>query len=117
MKVTFPEITGNVTFNYNVGPVGLQLQGRYISGDKLRRTWVEGVDVDDNYVASSTWWNSTVRYNGELNNGATWNVGLNVLNIFDRDPPIIAGSLGNQGASNQYDVYGRRYNLSLNVNF
>ena len=116
-QYTLPEITGNVTFNYNVGPVGLQLQGRYISGDKLRRTWVEGVDVDDNYVASSTWWNSTVRYNGELNNGATWNVGLNVLNIFDRDPPIIAGSLGNQGASNQYDVYGRRYNLSLNVNF
>ncbi|MDC1528657.1 TonB-dependent receptor plug domain-containing protein [Gammaproteobacteria bacterium] len=116
-QYTLPEITGNITANYSVGPVSFQLQGRHITGDKLRRTWVEGVDVDDNWVSSSTWWNGTLRYSSELNNGGTWNLGLSVLNLFDKSPPIIAGSLGNQGASNAYDVFGRRYNLSLNIQF
>jgi outer membrane receptor protein involved in Fe transport len=78
---------------------------------------VEGVGVDDNWVSSSTWWNGTVRYTSELNNGGNWNVGVSVLNLFDKHAPIVAGSLGNQGVSNQYDFYGRRYNLSLNLEF
>ena len=93
------------------------MQGRHITGGKLRRTWTEGVDVDYNWVSSSTWWNSTARYSSELSNGTTWNVGFNILNIFDKAPPFVPGTDGNQGASNQYDVYGRRYNLSLNMEF
>ena len=116
-QYTLPDITGNITANYSVGPLSLQLQGRHVDGGKRDRRWVEGVDVDRNYVASSTWWNGTVRYNGELSSGATWNVGLNVLNLFDRAPPLVAGNLGNQIVSNTYDVFGRRYNLSLNMNF
>jgi len=116
-QYTTPKLTGNITATYSLGPWGFQLQGRHISGDKLRRTWTEGVDVDDNYVASSNWWNSTVSYGGELNNGGTWNLGFNVLNLFDTAPPIAASGTGDQGVSNQYDVYGRRYNLSLNINF
>lgn len=110
-QYTLPDTTGNVTFAYSVGPWSLQMQGRHITGGKLRRTWTEGVDVDYNWVSSSTWWNSTVRYSSELSNGTTWNVGFNVLNIFDKAPPLVPGTDGNQGASNQYDVYGRRYNL------
>ena len=116
-QYTLPEITGNITGNYSVGPLSFQLQGRYISGDKLNRSWVEGVDVDRNWVNSSTWWNATVRYNGEFASGATWNVGLNVLNLTDKAPPIIPGTAGYQFASNTYDVFGRRYNLSLNMQF
>jgi outer membrane receptor protein involved in Fe transport len=97
--------------------LSFQLQGRYISGDKLNRSWVEGVDVDRNWVNSSTWWNATVRYNGEFASGATWNVGLNVLNLTDKAPPMIPGTAGYQSVSNTYDVFGRRYNLSLNMQF
>ena len=114
---TLPEMTANITAAYGIGPVTFQLQGRHISGDKLNRNWVEGVDVDDNYVNSMNWWNGTVRYSSELNSGASWNFGFNVLNLFDTAPPIVASGTGDQGVNNQYDVYGRRYNLSLNLQF
>ena len=116
-QYTMPEITANITGTYTYGPWSFQLQGRHISGEKLNRNWVEGVDVDRNWVNSSTWWNGTLRYSSELPNGATWNIGLNVLNMFDTAPPIIPQTTGDQGVSDQYDEYGRRYNLSLNLQF
>jgi outer membrane receptor protein involved in Fe transport len=116
-QYTLPELNGTVTSTYSLGPWALQLQARFVSGDKLNRNCTEGVEVDDNYVASSTWWNGTVTYSSELSSGATWNLGFNVLNLFDTAPPIVASASGNQGVSNQYDVYGRRYNLTLNMNF
>lgn len=114
---SLPRLTANITATYGIGPWSFQLQGRHISGDKLNRTWVEGIDVDDNYVASANWWNGTLRYSSELSSGATWDVGFNVLNLLDTAPPVVASSSGNQDVNNQYDVYGRRYNLSLNMNF
>lgn len=120
-QYTMPSLTFNVTGTYNLGPWSFQLQGRHISSEKLDRTWVEGVDVDDNKVSSSTWWNSTVRYGDEMNNGTRWSVGFNILNIFDSNPPMIPSASGDQNAgfstSNQYDIYGRRYNLSMNLEF
>ncbi|MDA9908954.1 TonB-dependent receptor plug domain-containing protein [Gammaproteobacteria bacterium] len=116
-QYTLPDTTGNVTFAYSVGPLSLQMQGRHITGGKLRRNWTEGVDVDYNWVSSSTWWNGTVRYSSELSNGTSWNLGFNILNMFDKAPPLVPGNDGGQGVSNQYDVFGRRYNLSLNMEF
>jgi iron complex outermembrane receptor protein len=116
-QYTTPSLTGNITTTYSIGPWSFQLQGRHVSGEKLNRNWVEGRDVDDNYVASSTWWNSTVTYGGELSSGGTWNLGFNVLNVLDTAPPIVASGTGDQNVANQYDTYGRRYNLTLNVNF
>jgi outer membrane receptor protein involved in Fe transport len=114
---TLPDVSANVTTTYGLGRWSFQLQGRFEDGGKLVRTWVEGVDVDDNSVPSSTWWNGSVRYRGQRTGGATWDVGLAVQNLFDRDPPITpGGTAGAQGLlSNQYDVFGRRYNLSFNI--
>jgi hypothetical protein len=43
-----------------------------------------------------------------------------LTNLFDRDPPIIAG-FGTRGGSqtvhNDYEIFGRMYQLSLNMNF
>ncbi|MGA0805915.1 MAG: hypothetical protein ACO3PV_05280, partial [Pseudohongiellaceae bacterium] len=116
-QYTMPRLTGNITSTYSIGPWSLQLQARHISGEKMNRNWTEGVEVDDNYVASSTWWNSTITYRSELNNGGNWSLAFNVLNLFDTAPPIVASGTGDQNVLNQYDVYGRRYNLTLNVNF
>jgi len=116
-QYTMPELTANITGTYSLGPWSLQLQGRHISSENRNRTWVEGVDVDSNKVPSSTWWNGTLRYSSELQNGGSWNVGFNVLNMFDKNPPIIPSSTGSQGVANQYDIFGRRYNLSLNLQF
>ncbi|MGP1666703.1 MAG: hypothetical protein ACTS5I_12480 [Rhodanobacter sp.] len=115
-----PKWTANVTTNYSIGPLALQLQMRHIDASIVNTTWTEGVEVDDNTVASSTWFNGQVGYNGETANGSAWNVSLNVQNLFDRNPPIIAsyGSRGgSQTVSDNYDTLGRRYQLSVNYNF
>ncbi|MDR0781347.1 MAG: TonB-dependent receptor, partial [Pseudomonadales bacterium] len=115
-----PTFTGNLTATYGVGPWGFQLQGRYIIGGKLNRLYVEGIQVDKNWLPSVTTWNGQINYRGEFASGATWMAGLAVQNLFDRNPPIIlsTATTGAQGTiSNQYDAYGRRYNVSLNVNF
>jgi outer membrane receptor protein involved in Fe transport len=113
---TFPENTGNLTANYNIGPWSLQWQQRFIDEVLITSTWVEGVDIDDNTVPFFSWTNARIGYRGEMNNGATWNLGFNVNNLFDKNPPIFASSRG-QSTSNSWDVYGRRYQLSLNMTF
>ncbi|MDT8397692.1 MAG: TonB-dependent receptor, partial [Pseudomonadales bacterium] len=115
-----PEWTGNITTTYGVGPYSFQLQGRFIDSTIINARWVEGVDVDDNSISSMTWWNGQIAYNGETSNGGAWNVALNIQNLFDREPPI-QPSFGTRGGaqttSANYDTFGRRYNLSFNLNF
>ena len=112
----YPEWTGNVSLNYAVGPWSLQWQQRFIDEVKLVTTWVEGVDVDDNTVPFYSWTNARFGYSGEMSNGGTWNVGLNVNNLFDKNPAIFPSSRG-QSLSGGYDEFGRRYQLSLNMTF
>jgi hypothetical protein len=116
---SLPDLTANITTTYGFGPWSVSLQGRFIDSGELNRTWIEGVHVDDNMVASSTWWNGTLRYRGETGSGSNWDVGLSVQNLFDTHIPIIpGGTSGAQvGFANQYDIYGRRYNLSYNMTF
>jgi len=105
-----PKLTSNLTATYGIDNWSVQLQARYIDSVLRNRTWVEGIDVDNNTVASMTWFNGRISYNGELESGGAWSLAFNVQNLFDREPPIFAGG-GN------YDDYGRRYNLSLNLNW
>ncbi len=116
-QYTLPELKANITTTYSYGPWSATLQTIHLSGGKRDRNWIEGRDVDDNYVESSSWWNGTLRFSSELSSGATWDVGFNVLNLFDTAPPVIASASGNQSVGAQYEEYGRRYNLSLNMNF
>lgn len=115
-----PDVTASITATYGLGPWSLQWQERFIESVKLVNTWVEGVDVDDNSIASAAWTNLRFAYDGELDNGGSWTVSLNVQNLFDRNPPIIAGSntrFGSQSADNTYDVLGRRFQIGFNLNF
>jgi iron complex outermembrane receptor protein len=115
-----PKWTANITTNYSVGPMSFQLQMRHVDSSIMNTRWVEGVDVDDNSVPSSTWFNGQIGYNGETANGASWTVGFNVQNILDRTPPIIASFSsrgGSQNINDSFDVFGRRYALNVNYNF
>ncbi|MDR2213156.1 MAG: TonB-dependent receptor [Pseudomonadales bacterium] len=108
-----PKLTGNFTATYGIGNYSFQLQAQYV--DSVFRdgngVWVEGIQVDDNTVASMTWFNGRIGYNGELDNGGAWSLGLNVQNILNRDPPLFGGG------NNTYDQYGRRYNLNVNFSW
>jgi len=110
-----PDLTGIMTANYTVGPYSVQLQQRHVASVGLNRLWVEGRDVDDNTVASGNFTNARLGYSGELDNGGTWTLSLDVTNLFDRGPPIVPGA--NQGMPADYDIYGRRFFLSLRVGF
>lgn len=115
-----PELTAVLTGSYGFGPWSLQLQQRYITDTLLDINWVEGLDVDDNSISSGNYTNLRLGYQGEMGSGATWNVGFNVNNLFDRHPPIVPGfgtRGGSQSVPNGYDIFGRRYQLNLNLSF
>ncbi|HWK54819.1 MAG TPA: TonB-dependent receptor [Hyphomicrobiales bacterium] len=116
-----PDLTSVMTTTYGLGPWSVQLQGRFIDSVLRNAQWVEGVDVDDNTVSSMTWWNMRFGYSGEFNNGSAYSINLNIQNIFDREPPIIASFSdfggGGQSVNPNYDIFGRRYNLNVSYSF
>ncbi|MES2626024.1 MAG: TonB-dependent receptor [Pseudomonadota bacterium] len=122
-RISTPEYSALATFNYNVADYGVMLQTTYYdstlsngNNEGLASNWIEGVDVDDNTIASQTIFNLALNYGKEMTNGGDWQVAFNINNLFDRDPPVIAGATGQQ-LSNSHEQFGRRYQLSLNVNF
>jgi outer membrane receptor protein involved in Fe transport len=92
------------------------LQSNYYDSVMNNITFVEGRDIDDNWIASMTVFNSAISYQGEMRGGATWRASLNVTNMFDKEPSIVAGANG-QSIIAGHDSLGRRYQLSLNVDF
>ncbi len=124
-QIGTPDFTTLITGTYSLGPMAFMLQARHI-GETFQNNgpntalWHSGVEIDDASVASNTWFNGQVSYNGETSNGSAWSVAFNVQNLFDRNPPVIA-SFGNRGGSqtlnDNYDLEGRRYQLSLNYSF
>lgn len=115
-----PEWTTTITGTYNIGPWNMMLRANYYDSVLLNASWVEGIDVDDNTTASNTVFNAGFGYTGEVSSGSTWRVSANVINLFDREPPIVpsfSSRFGTQTVSNDYDVFGRRYQLSFNYDF
>ncbi|MGV3592230.1 MAG: TonB-dependent receptor domain-containing protein [Gammaproteobacteria bacterium] len=123
-SLTSPEWNATATLGYDVGNIGINWLTRYY--DSTRYTagfgvlWSDGVEVDDASIASQTVHNLVLSYRGETSAGGNWVASFNVNNVFDRDPPIVASQNtrgGQQNPNNVFDVFGRRYQLSLNYNF
>ncbi|MFN0002829.1 MAG: TonB-dependent receptor domain-containing protein [Pseudohongiellaceae bacterium] len=111
-----PEYKATISTQYSVGSWGAMLQGTYDGATMNNNTWVEGRDVDDNWIASQTIFSAAANYTGEMSGGGQWRGSFNVTNLFNRAPPIIAGA-GGQSFSSSHDTLGRRYQLSLNMDF
>ena len=113
---TRPEWSGILRGTYGMGPWSFSLQGQYFDSVMNNTTWIDGVDIDDNWIASHTVVHFTGAYQGAFNNGTQWRIALNIANLFDRDPSVVAGTAG-QTILPAHDQLGRRYQLSLNLNF
>jgi outer membrane receptor protein involved in Fe transport len=113
---TRPEYSATVSGTYGFGNWSVMLQSTYYDSVMNNTTWVEGVDVDDNWIASQTTFNTALNYTGELDSGATWRASFNITNLFDREASIVAGT-GGQGIIAGHDSLGRRYQISLNLDF
>jgi outer membrane receptor protein involved in Fe transport len=117
-----PQWTSTATFNYDLGPWSLFLSHRFIDKSKFNVNWVEGVDVDDNYLDAVSWMNLRVGYKGELGDGQTWEVFGNVTNLFSDDPPPNPGTVGRGipgGANSMHQTLalGRSYVMGLSLRF
>ena len=117
----YPDMSANATLTYRVNKWTVQLQERYLDEVNLNRLWTEGIDVDDNTISSRAWTNLVLGYGGEMRERGSWRITLNVQNLFDKDPPIIAASgdtrFGAQATDPLYDEFGRRYQLGFNMDF
>jgi hypothetical protein len=115
-----PDWQGTFSLSYERGPFEATVEERFIDSGIYDATYVEGIDIDDNSVASTSLTNLEVSYKGGLRESGEWQTYLNVTNLFDRDPPLVAtwGFTGStQTNSSLFDVYGRRYNLGVRFNF
>jgi hypothetical protein len=123
-SITSPEWNATATLGYDIGNWGVNWVTRYYDSTNYTLgfgvLWTSGVEVDDATIASQTVNNVSVSYRGETASGSNWVANFNINNVFDRDPPIVASQNlrgGQQGVSNVFDVFGRRYQLSLNYSF
>jgi iron complex outermembrane recepter protein len=111
-----PELQAVLTANYGFGPWVVQLTHRHVDELILNRVWTEGVEVDDNTISAADYTSARLGYTGDLDGGArSFRVFLDIANLFDKGPPLIAGA--DQVVDAQYDIYGRRYNVSFQMNF
>ena len=114
---TRPELSGTISSNYTVGPWGFMLMATYYDSVMNNITWnIATRDVDDNIIASNTTFNFSTSYRGEMSNGMQWRAAMNVTNLFNREPSIVAGA-GGQSIIAGHDALGRRYQFSLNMDF
>jgi iron complex outermembrane recepter protein len=116
-----PDLTANASIAYTIEEYSLQLQHRYIASTLRNASWVEGRDVDKNSVSSGNYTNFRLDYRGEMANTGEWVASLNVSNLFNRNPPIVAewSTLPERQTliPSGYDDLGRRYMISLNISF
>jgi hypothetical protein len=113
---TRPVYSGIITSSYTVGKWGLMLQGDYYDKTMNNITWVEGVDVDDNWVASQTTFSFATSYRTETQRGLGWGLSFNITNLTNQEPSIVANATG-QTIVLGHDALGRRYQLSFNMDF
>lgn len=117
-----PEWTATAIVGYDNGPFSTTLTGRYID-DRVQ--FSEPISpanqLDDNSVDSVFYLNLRVGYLFDRGNVGTYNVFLNVNNVLDEDPPVVATWSDFFGASTTipslHDPLGRRYTLGVEVEF
>jgi len=130
---TEPDWEMLASVRYQIGPVGIALQQRYLPESVLNVQWLQWtqgitlptpgtVTVDDNTVEGQMNTDLTVSYDASVHNpNAHWGVSFAISNLFDTDPPVVA-DFGQRFSSqtvtpNSFDVYGRRFLASFDYNF
>jgi len=111
-----PVYSGIITSTYTMGKWALMLQGDYYDSTINNILWVEGVDVDDNWVASQTTFSFATSYRTETTRGMGWGLSFNITNLTDQEPSIVANPTG-QTIVLGHDALGRRYQVSFNMDF
>lgn len=108
-----PKLRAHVSATLDRGPIRVGASARFISSGVLDNSWVQGVDIDDNTVASA--WYLGLQGSWKLP-GDRWEVYGKVDNVLDRDPAIVASNTNGFNPT-LYDVLGRYYSIGLRFDF
>jgi iron complex outermembrane receptor protein len=119
-ELEYPEWLATGSFTYNRGPFSMTWQTRYRDATVRNVLWVDGVDIADNRVPSRTYTNLNLSYDfalGDMDARAYFYIG----NLFDKDPPMVAGGVGgttgwaNYTNNGIFDVLGRTYAVGFQL--
>lgn len=119
-EIDYPEWLMTGSFTYSRGPFSATWQTRYRDSTVRDLDWVEGVDIEDNSVSGRTYTNLNLSYSFDwatTDARAYFYVG----NLFDEDPPLVAGGIGGLSGyagytdSGIFDVLGRTYTVGIQV--
>lgn len=117
-----PEWTATAIVGYDNGPFSASVTGRYID-DRVQfsEPIAPANQRDDNTVDSVFYMNLRLAYLFENFSSGSYRVFLNVNNVLDTDPPVVATWSDFFGASTTipslHDPLGRRYTLGVEIEF
>lgn len=114
----FPDMKFTTNLTYRQGPFSAFAQLRYIDSGYYDSRDIQGVTINDNTVDSVLYTDARVSYGKDLANGSRWEIYGAVTNLFDEEPPVVAGFSSFTGQSSQansslHDVLGRRYTIGF----
>lgn len=119
--IGMPDLQLTAALTYRNGPWQMYLQGHFVNSGMLDATLREGVDIDDNTVASVFYTDLRLSYLRDTASAGSWEIYTSVENLFDRDPPRAADFSDFNGATHTsetlFDVLGRRYTLGAHLRF
>ncbi|MFM1886691.1 MAG: hypothetical protein RL026_1848, partial [Pseudomonadota bacterium] len=121
-NLALPEYKFTASLNYRHGPLGVYVQGRFIGDGLLDANRNAVVKFDDNTVSSVFYTDMNLSWQQDDAAGRNWRAYLNITNLLDRDPPVVASFSSLQGAVGQtnpalFDLLGRRYVLGVALEF
>lgn len=108
------KLRANLTSTLTVGAFEWFAQGRYIGGGDIMSSWVEGVQADENDVASQVYLDTQLTYHLDGQDG-DYEVYLNVQNVFDRQPPFVP--LNGPTNAVLFDPVGRMFRVGVRFDF
>jgi len=104
-----PRFQSTSTITYALHPAQLSLQMRTIGSGKYNKTFVEGVDINDNDVAGRTYFNLS----GQVDLTDKFQLFGVVNNVTDRDPPIAPVNFSFPTINSFFDMVGRSYRVGI----
>ena len=122
-EANFSKWLATASLGYSNGPFSANIQTRYI-GDTVRdKTWIDGIDIQDNSVASVAYTNVNLSYGFEWSANKTGEVYLYVGNLLDKAPPLSPGGVGlTTGTASHtnnglFDTIGRTFTMGVSLQF
>ena len=119
--IGMPDLQLTAALTYRNGPWQMYLQGHFIDSGQLDATLRQGIDIDDNTVASAFYTDLRLSYSRDTVRDGSWEIYARIENLFDRNPPRAADFSDFNGATHTnetlFDVLGRRYTLGVHLRF